>query len=154
MKKQQYDKKAPNKKTTAVDSKIDHQAIQSKLVLLTLAFPRLRIIWSSSPHATVGIMADLKMNNAQPDPLQASAIGNDDSSRGTGDDSAGGINTLAEDLLRSLPGVGTKNYRYVMSRVGSIKELCAMEMKQVQDLLGVEPGRKCHEFLHKGLKNK
>lgn len=94
------------------------------------------------------------MNNAEPDPSRATAIGGDDSSRSTGDDSAGGINTLAEDLLRSLPGVGTKNYRYVMSRVGSIKELCAMELKQVQDLLGVEPGKKCYDFLHKGLKNR
>ena len=35
--------------------------LSSKLVLLTLAFPRLAIIWSSSPHATVEIFEDLKV---------------------------------------------------------------------------------------------
>ncbi|KAF9283234.1 hypothetical protein BGZ74_001972, partial [Mortierella antarctica] len=34
--------------------------ISSKLVLLTLAFPTLRLIWSSSVHATVEIFEDLK----------------------------------------------------------------------------------------------
>ena len=36
--------------------------ISSKLVLLTLAFPTLRLIWSSSVHATVEIFEDLKVN--------------------------------------------------------------------------------------------
>lgn len=35
--------------------------ISSKLVLLTLAFPKLRIIWSSSPHETAKIFLDLKV---------------------------------------------------------------------------------------------
>jgi len=36
--------------------------ISSKLVLLTITFPRLRIIWSSNPIATVEIFQDLKVN--------------------------------------------------------------------------------------------
>lgn len=35
--------------------------ISAKLVLLTLAFPKLRIIWSSSPHETAKIFEELKV---------------------------------------------------------------------------------------------
>lgn len=62
------------------------------------------------------------------------------------------VNTLAEDLLRALPGIGTKNLRYVMSRVDTVTGLCEMSLEELEDLLGVEPGRKCHEFIHKTLK--
>jgi DNA excision repair protein ERCC-4 len=61
---------------TGVDSDtIEHTSIQSKLVLLTLAFPRLRIIWSSSPYATAEIFADLKKDSPQPDPEKAALVG-------------------------------------------------------------------------------
>jgi DNA excision repair protein ERCC-4 len=143
------DPKGKKQQPESTTSKIEHQSIQSRLVLLTLAFPRLRIIWSSSPHATALIFADLKSNNFEPDPAKAVTIGTDD-----GDVVEGGENTAAEDVLRGLPGVGTKNYRYVMGKVGSVRELCELDLAGVQELLGVEPGKKCFEFLHHGLKNR
>jgi DNA excision repair protein ERCC-4 len=39
----------------------DLNDVGSKLTLLTLTFPKLRIIWSSSPAATAEIFADLKV---------------------------------------------------------------------------------------------
>lgn len=120
-------------------------SIQSKIVLLTLSFPRLRIIWSSSPFATAEIFADLKRNNAEPDYAKAIATGADDDP-----DPGAGVNTNAEELLRCLPGITPKNLKYVMSRVRNVKEHCEMELKAVQDILGVEPGKACWEFMHKG----
>ncbi len=74
--------------------------VQAKLVLLTLTFPRLRIIWSSSPYATAEIFADLKMNQSEPDPIKAIMTGAD------GDPDVGkGVNAAAEELLRALPGL-------------------------------------------------
>ena len=119
--------------------------IQSKIVLLTLTFPRLRIIWSSSPYATADIFNDLKTNNAEPDPTKAIAVGADD------DPEVGaGINAAAEELLRCLPGITTKNVKYVMSKVRNVRELCGLSLAQVQEILGVEPGRVCFDFMHKG----
>ncbi|KAF5530520.1 DNA excision repair ERCC-4, partial [Fusarium phyllophilum] len=40
--------------------------LQSKLVLLTLAFPKLRIIWSSSPYQTAEIFESLKTQEEEP----------------------------------------------------------------------------------------
>jgi DNA excision repair protein ERCC-4 len=119
--------------------------LQSKLVLLTLSFPRVRIIWSSSPYATADIFNDLKLNNPEPDAIKAIAIGAEE------DPEAGaGVNQAAEELLRSLPGITMKNVKYVMSKVGSVRQLCEMNLMEVQEILGVEPGKACWEFMHRG----
>lgn len=142
--------KYPVKARTGVDSDtIEHTSIQSKLVLLTLAFPRLRIIWSSSPYATAEIFADLKKDSPQPDPDKAALVGAEEEGA-----EASGINAAAEELLRALPGINAKNVRHVMNSVGSLRELCELDMAGVQMILGVEPGKACYEFIHHGLANK
>jgi DNA excision repair protein ERCC-4 len=119
--------------------------IQSKLVLLTLSFPRLRIIWSSSPHATSETFLDLKKNLPEPDPAKAISIGAEE------DPEAGkGVNGAAEELLRSLPGVSGKNVKWIMGRVGNVREFCQLSLEDLQELLGAGPGKECWEFLHRG----
>ena len=113
--------------------------------MLTLAFPRLRIIWSSSPNATAEIFNDLKLNNPEPDPEKAVSLGAEDNP-----EVDGGANAAAEELLRSLPGITDKNVRHVMGKVPSIKEFCQLELSQVQEILGVGPGKLCYEFVHRG----
>lgn len=50
-------------------------SIISKLSLLALHFPRLRIIWSRSLHATTEIFASLKANQDEPDETKAIRVG-------------------------------------------------------------------------------
>ncbi|KAJ3561892.1 hypothetical protein NP233_g9913 [Leucocoprinus birnbaumii] len=126
--------------------------IQAKLVLLTLSFPRLRIIWSSSPYATAEIFTDLKKNQPEPDQIKAIVTGAD------GDPDVGkGVNATAEELLRSLPGIGSgvgsggsSVAGAVMRRCKSVKELCELKEEEVKALVGLGPGRVLYEFLHKG----
>lgn len=124
-------------------------SIQSKLVLLTLTFPRVRMIWSSSPFATADVFSDLKLNNPEPDPVKAIAIGAEEDP-----DAGAGVNTAAEELLRALPGISAKNIKHVMGRVNSVREFCELKMEDVQGLLGVEPGKACWEFIHRGDRKK
>ena len=49
--------------------------IISKLSLLVLHFPRLRIIWSRSLHATAEIFVTLKANQDEPDEAKAMRVG-------------------------------------------------------------------------------
>lgn len=49
--------------------------IMSKLSLLVLHFPRLRILWSRSLHATAEIFASLKANQDEPDETKAVRVG-------------------------------------------------------------------------------
>ncbi|KIM83728.1 hypothetical protein PILCRDRAFT_97161 [Piloderma croceum F 1598] len=95
--------------------------IQHKLVLLSLSFPRVRIIWQS---LAIG---------AEEDPHAGA-----------------GVNAAAEKLLRSLPGITAKKVKHVMSKVRSVRELCEMSKEGVQEILGVEPGNACWEFMHRG----
>ena len=141
-----YPPKKPNNSTDP-SSTYSSYTIQSKIVLLTLTFPRLRIIWSSSPYASADISNDLKTNNAEPDPTKAIAVGADDDP-----EIGAGINAAAEELLRCFPGITTKNVKYVMSKVNNVRELYGMSLTQVQEVLGVEPGRACFDFMHKGEK--
>lgn len=114
-------------------------------MMLTLAFPQLRIIWSSSPYATTEIFNDLKSNNPEPDPGRAVLLGAEDNP-----DVGGGVNTAAEELLRSLPGITDKNATHVMSKVLSVRDFCELELPQVQEIIGVGPGKLCYEFMHRG----
>jgi DNA excision repair protein ERCC-4 len=117
--------------------------VQSKLVLLTLHFPNLRIIWSPSPHASAEIFRDLKLNSPEPEIAEAVSLGADV-------DNLGEVNPLAEDLLRSLPGVTQRGLRTVMTKVRSVGELCEMSLTEIQEILGEEDGKKCYEFIHHG----
>ncbi|EJT99777.1 hypothetical protein DACRYDRAFT_96032 [Dacryopinax primogenitus] len=125
----------------------DMSSIQAKLVLLTLAFHRLGIIWSSSPFATAKIFADLKMNHPEPDPSRAIQIGAEE---GGGSMAEGGWNNQAEDLVRCFPGITSKNVRYVMGKVASVKELCKLSKEEMESLLGTDGGKQCYNFVHRG----
>lgn len=119
-------------------------------MLLTLHFPRLRLIWSSSPHESVKILSDLKLNNPEPEELAAILKG---SSAGGGPGGDTGLlpgveNPGAVEMLRAIPGVSGHNVKYVMSRVEGIAELVDMQEAQVKDVLGEESGQKAWEFMH------
>jgi DNA excision repair protein ERCC-4 len=136
--------------------------IQSKLVLLTLAFPRLRIIWSSSPYATADIFAELKQNFEEPEADKVVAIGHED---GGGEDGNGqrttvmapagtdsSYNQRPQDILLSLPGITTKNYLLISRSVRDLAELCEMTVDELSHLIGQEAGRQLHNFIHKNVR--
>ncbi|CAG8539747.1 12641_t:CDS:10 [Ambispora leptoticha] len=132
---------------TAVDdvkSYIGMNDISSKLVLLTLTFPRLKIIWSSSPYETVQIFQDLKKSQDEPDPERAMAIGLEG-----GEDADSDYNITPQDFLRALPGITSKNYKRVMSRVENLKELSEMSLTDMQALIGEQYGRLLYDFFNK-----
>lgn len=54
---------------------VEFRNTMSKLTLLTLKFPNLRLIWSRSPSATANIFRDLKRHHAEPDAGAAADMG-------------------------------------------------------------------------------
>merc|ERR1712113_313395 len=46
----------------------------ARLQLLTIHFPKLRILWSPSPHATAELFEELKRGREEPDAAKAAAI--------------------------------------------------------------------------------
>ncbi|KAG0050984.1 hypothetical protein BGZ83_004235 [Gryganskiella cystojenkinii] len=130
-----------------IRSDISVTELSSKLVLLTLAFPTLRLIWSSSVHATVEIFEDLKRSEPEPDAAQAQLIGVDPQQE---IDSA--FNLTPQDILRSLPGITSRNYKNVMTNVGSIRELAELDIDNLTSILGEGPAQTLWNFFHKDVR--
>ncbi|KAG8232353.1 hypothetical protein J437_LFUL008821 [Ladona fulva] len=55
--------------------------VASRLQLLTLHFPRLRLVWSPSPYATAELFEELKQGRPEPNAEEAAAIGVDEASK-------------------------------------------------------------------------
>ncbi|KAG4306343.1 hypothetical protein PORY_000331 [Pneumocystis oryctolagi] len=126
-----------------VTGNININTLQSKLVLLTIAFPKLKIIWSSSPYATCEIFASLKKNQNEPDPAKAVSLGLRDD-----EDSTTIVNQGPYDFLLSIPKVSLKNYKNIIYNVENICDLSNLEEKQISDLIGLEAGKAFRIFIY------
>ncbi len=118
------------------------QDLQAKLVLLTLAFPRLRIIWSSSPYQTAEIFEELKKQQDEPDPIRAVQIGLNEGE----DPNEKTFSQVPQDMLRAVPGVTEKNLQRLTLEVGSIWELANADEDHISALVGKEAGRQICRF--------
>uniref|UniRef100_A0A453JBM6 ERCC4 domain-containing protein n=6 Tax=Aegilops tauschii subsp. strangulata TaxID=200361 RepID=A0A453JBM6_AEGTS len=123
--------------------------IISKLSLLVLHFPRLRIVWSRSLHATADIFMSLKSNQDEPDENKAMRVGVPSEDGVVEDDvRAENYNTSAIEFLRRLPGVTDSNYRAVMDGCNSLAELALLPVERLAELMGSQKGaRTLKEFL-------
>ena len=99
---------------------ISPQSVLSKMSLLLLHFPKLRIMWSRRPLHTVSIFSTLKRGKPEPDVQTACALG---STSNQGAEQV--FNMTPQDLLRQLPGVHAHNYRKLMNSVLNLQELAA-----------------------------
>ena len=122
--------------------------LQSKIVMLTIAFPRLRIIWSSSPYQTAEIFAELKKQHDEPDPLRAVQLGLDPSLTG---DEMRSFNQTTQDMLRMLPGMNEGIVKTLMLRVENIEELANMLEREVCWLVGTDAGRRIYRFFNRSV---
>jgi len=121
--------------------------LQSKLVLLTLAFPRLKIIWSSSPYQTAEIFESLKTQEHEPDPIQAVRIGLEGGQKA--EDQS--FNREPQDMLRVVPGVTGKNIKNLIVEMGSIKEVANATVDELEPAVGKEAGRQIYRFFNKNI---
>ncbi|KAJ4249033.1 DNA repair protein RAD16 [Fusarium falciforme] len=121
--------------------------LQSKLVLLTLAFPKLRIIWSSSPYQTAEIFELLKTQEEEPDPIAAVRAGLDKDARA--EDQA--FNQEPQDMLGIVPGVTPKNIKSLVLETESIREVANMTEKELEPLVGKTAGRQIHGFFNRNV---
>ncbi|KAL4989454.1 hypothetical protein BDW68DRAFT_156836 [Aspergillus falconensis] len=138
------------------------KSAQHLLVLLTLAFPRLKIIWSSSPYQTAEIFAELKKNAPEPDPVRAVQIGLDvDISEDTGSGdlmTASGIeyrmfNLLPQEMLRAVPGVSPQVLERLILETGNIVEIANMSAEELDPFMGREAARQVVGFFRKSVFN-
>ncbi|VUC33183.1 unnamed protein product [Clonostachys rosea] len=121
--------------------------LQSKLVLLTLAFPRLRVIWSSSPYQTAEIFESLKQQEKEPDPIAAVQAGLDQDSRI--EDQI--INQEPQDMLSKVPGITPKNINALVWETENLKEVANMDEKELKPIVGPAVARQVHGFFNRNV---
>ncbi|KAJ2498107.1 DNA repair protein RAD16 [Coemansia sp. RSA 1972] len=123
---------------------ISPSAISSQLSMLALAFPRLRVLWSSSPYETVSIFAELKQGQGEPDAERAVGVGQDDGA--VERDSLYSAAPVA--LLQAIPGVTMKNYQKLAQGFRSMREVCEASRSDLEIVLDAGPAKQVYEFLH------
>ncbi|KAJ5180065.1 hypothetical protein N7492_003275 [Penicillium capsulatum] len=148
---------AASSSSSALANPANPKSAQHLLVILTLAFPRLKVIWSSSPYQTAEIFAELKKNAAEPDPLRAVQIGLDIEIPDSGDVmAAAGIehrtfNLLPQDMLRAVPGVTPQALDRLIVETENLGEIANMDVEQLDPLVGKEAARKIVGFFRKSV---
>ncbi|RYC60652.1 hypothetical protein CHU98_g5566 [Xylaria longipes] len=121
--------------------------LQSKIVLLTLAFPRLRVIWSSSPYQTAEIFENLKTQEPEPDPIAAVRAGLDKDMNA--EDQA--FNLEPHEMLGVVPGVTPQNLKNLTLKTENVREVANMTIEELDPLIGKEAARKLHSFFNRNL---
>nr|XP_020498192.1 DNA repair endonuclease XPF [Labrus bergylta] len=125
---------------------ISSNDISSKLTLLTLHFPRLRILWCPSPHATADLFLELKLGRSEPDAAAAQAV-TAESDMVT--ESAELYNPGPYDFLLKMPGVNTKNCRALIKNADSLADLAKISQDKLAEILeNANSAKMLYEFLH------
>jgi DNA excision repair protein ERCC-4 len=123
------------------------------MATLTAHFPKLRILWSKSPHETLRLFKGLKVNHEEVDVAKAMEIGKADSLEsllrsnspveGNGEEEEEDeINEAGRDMLLQLPGVNVHIARRIMQDCDSLADLIAMNRDQLRAVAGPVTGQK------------
>lgn len=126
------------------------------MVLLTLSFHKLRILWSRSPHHTLQIFKELKSNHEEVDVEKAIEVGRADSEDKFREDATAveeddEKNETAINMLLRLPGVNHKCARRIMDHCDSLAELSAMSRDELRKVAGPVTGQKLFTFFRQKL---
>lgn len=126
-----------------MESRSGPELYQTKLVLLTLAFKSLQIIWSTSPSHTAEIFAMLKTGQADPDAAKATSLG------------MGGVgygeklyNHTPMEMLSTVPGV-EGDERFKLARTfENIRDVAGATEQELAAELGVKRGKDAWKFFN------
>ena len=138
---------------------IKSDSVCSKISVLVMHFPRLRILWSRGPHETLRIFRDLKSNHEEVDVDRALEIGRNESiesllqpsTEDDGEDEEEEINETARDMLLRLPGVNVHSARRIMQECDSLAELSELSRDDLRRIAGPATGQKLFTFFRQQL---
>ncbi|XP_014261430.1 DNA repair endonuclease XPF [Cimex lectularius] len=125
--------------------------IQSKLLLLTLHFPRLRIVWSPNPFSSAQLFHELKEGKEEPCSTTAASIGVEDAP--LEDERLDKYNIGIQDFVAKLPGVNSKNINQLLNKGKSLSHLLTLSKEEIFEILGNKVNSELiYNALHKPVK--
>ncbi|XP_028967162.1 DNA repair endonuclease XPF [Galendromus occidentalis] len=116
-----------------LQSEIISKKTVQRLIMLTLTFPKLRLLWSPSPHATAELFELLKKDRPQPTLVEALKVTESEIKRDDG--LLERFNTRTTRFLETLPGVGAHCKYKIMRRFSNLKELLTASEDVLLDVL-------------------
>jgi len=128
--------------SSSMKNDISIQDTTSKIALLTLHFPSVRLIWSKGPDFTACIFDRLKQNEVEPKIDEAVAVGTDKDSQANPD------SEVPREILLQIPGLTVHNVRPIINNVQNLLELSRMAKEEIAELIGSSAAAKVHAFLH------
>jgi len=128
---------------------IKTDCIISKISLLVMHFPKLRLLWSRGPHETFKIFKTLKENHQEVNVEDAMLIGSNESLDLDSSISAETFdqNEDAKDMILRLPGITKQNSTKILNHCQSIAHLSKMPREELKELIGPMSGQKLFTFL-------
>ncbi|KAF5277730.1 hypothetical protein FQR65_LT03710 [Abscondita terminalis] len=128
-----------------ISSDGDSFEFQKKLLLLTMHFPKLKIVWSANPYASAQLFEELKSDKAQPNVEYVTAMGNDRDL----DLIETKYNVGIYDFVYKLPGLGAKNIDRFLKKCKSLDSVIKMTENELNDVLeNTKDARELFSILH------
>lgn len=125
---------------------ISAMALSSRLALLVLHFPQLRLLWSRSPAASASMFVQLKRAQPEPDEDTGAGVSSATMALDAGDSASAAL--TPEDILRRLPGVTDTNVCALVRHVKNLAELCTASRDTLTRLMGAPNAARLHSFLN------
>lgn len=123
----------------------------SKLILLSIQFPRLKYIWSPTPEFSAEIFEELKKGKEEPTVKKALNITNNELDPEYHEDR---YDLQLKDFLLNLPGLNLSNVHRLMNGVENLKKLIQMSKDELIKLLeSVDNGTKLFNGIHNKVEN-
>jgi len=119
--------------------------IQQKLLLLTLHFPKLKIVWSASPYASAQLFEELKAGKEQPNIQYAATLSNEQDL----DIIETKYNVSIYDFVQKLPGINSKNIDPFLRQCKSMDAVINMSEDELKNILGnAKDAKALYSILH------
>lgn len=127
----------------------DNLDVMAKLVLLTLHFPVVRIIWSPSPHFSAEVFEYLKQDKEQPSAEKAISISQEQL---PAEHFLDKYDVAAKNLLLNLPGVNLYNVYAIMNKVKCFADLIDLTKDELNQVLHSQTNTNAlYDCLHSNL---
>ena len=115
---------------------INPTAVISQLVALSISFPSMRLLWSSSPQFTADMFASLKRGRHQPN-LEAAL------------DKEVDAESVSRELLKKCPGISAHNVNQAIGKFKSLKEMFNASEAEICDAVkNATEGKALFRFLN------
>ncbi|KAK3753140.1 hypothetical protein RRG08_024418 [Elysia crispata] len=132
---------------SSVSGDVSLQDVTSKLAMLTMHFPKLRLLWCPSPYATAEIFEELKVGKPQPSAEIALTVTATTSDAPDWNDK---YNHGPQDFVLRMPGINSKNFRNILNKFTNLYEMSQVGLTKLTEVLGSSiHAQQLYGFLHK-----